>query len=100
MPATGSDDRIRVSQHAGRETIAEAQHAYCIHAAALHYLEIEPSRKNIFSAGQYYGCLVSFSPVECRVDLTKKLGRQGIALAIVDTDRGDVLLEAVVNELH
>jgi hypothetical protein len=100
MPVAGGNDRVGVPEDAGRQAVSRSQHANRPRAAFLHHLEIEAGREHVLAPGQDDDCLVGLGLVERRVDLAQHLGRQRIALAVVDANRGNAVLKVVLNKIH
>ena len=97
VTVAGGDHRIRISHHTGGQGIARPQHAQRIDTSALHYVEVKARRKHGFPTCHDHDRTIVFGPIERLIDPVKNLRRQRIALAVIDSNGGNLVLQTVLD---
>ena len=97
VTVAGGDHRIGISQNTGGQGVARAQHAQRIDTSALQYVQVEARREDGFPTAHDHDRTIGFGPIERLIDPVKNLRRQRIALAIVNSNGGNLVMQAVLD---
>ena len=97
MAVAGRNDGVGKCQNPGRECKAGSQHADGFCTTPFHDIEIETGGKYIVPAGNDDARFVSLCTRQRAIDILENCRRERIALAVVNANSGNLILQFVVD---